>query len=194
MHEPVFDSNIAIVDVLFARIWGVASCCSWSNRKNKPLGLRRTSRVAALTLPNSFSSNHGWMICKISIAIESWCFETEKKPKLRYAMRMLWNVLPCHWIPVWLSVFLGLSWSEGSPLARLARGSDTSLSLTHYINANSPSIHRPVSNDITSVFSVLLCDTAVCFLFAHEIGTNVWPPNLHRATHLMLTLNLTRLQ
>ena len=38
------------------------------------------------------------------------------------------------------------------------------------VNAGNPSILKPVSNDFTSA-SLLLCDTAVCFLRAHEVGT-----------------------
>ena len=38
------------------------------------------------------------------------------------------------------------------------------------VRAGNPSILRPASKDITSA-SVLLCDTAVCFLHVHEIGT-----------------------
>ena len=41
--------------------------------------------------------------------------------------------------------------------------------------------------------SLLLCDTAVCFLNAHETGTNGWSPK-YKASHLMLTLSLSQLQ
>ena len=40
-------------------------------------------------------------------------------------------------------------------------------------------MRNPASSGKRSA-SVLLCDTAVCFLQAHEIGTNVCDPNIHR--------------
>ena len=63
----------------------------------------------------------------------------------------------------------------GSPRAI---GSDTSLTVSHKLNAEIPSICRPSSNEIISS-SVLLCETAVCFFHDHEIGTHVWLPNMH---------------
>ena len=39
-------------------------------------------------------------------------------------------------------------------------------------------MRRPASNEITSA-AVLRCETAVCFLHDHEIGTKVWLPNVH---------------
>ena len=59
----------------------------------------------------------------------------------------------------------------------MAGGSNTSVIASHNVSAGNPSSLKPVSNDITSA-SVLLVDTAVCFLHAHEIGTNVSPPNV----------------
>ena len=46
-------------------------------------------------------------------------------------------------------------------------------------NAAVPSMSNPASSDIMSA-SVLLWDTAVCFLYTHEFGTHVCDPNLHR--------------
>ena len=62
--------------------------------------------------------------------------------------------------------------------SRRATGSDTSMTVLHKLNVRIPSIRRPASNEIISA-SVLLCDTAVCFLYDDEIGTNVELPNKH---------------
>ena len=44
-----------------------------------------------------------------------------------------------------------------------ARGANTSVTMSHKLSAGSPSNLRPASNEIISA-SVLLCDTAACFL------------------------------
>ena len=49
---------------------------------------------------------------------------------------------------------------------------DASSTMCHNVVEGDPSILKPVSHGITFA-SVLLCDTAVCFLHAHEIGTHV---------------------
>ena len=59
-------------------------------------------------------------------------------------------------------VFSSLEWQE-----ILKRQSQNPTMLTQVI----PSILETVSDDITSA-SVLLCDTAVCLLHVHEIGTH----------------------
>ena len=74
-------------------------------------------------------------------------------------------------------IVFGLSGREGSPTARLEKGSNTSITISHNVNAKNPSILRPMSNDITSA-SVLLYDTAVCFLHVHENGYK-WMINKH---------------
>ena len=73
VHEPLFGSNVARVHVLFARLGGFAFRCFRSDRKMVigPSQNLEVSRVAAMTLPNPLSSHHGWMICKISTAIEA---------------------------------------------------------------------------------------------------------------------------
>ena len=47
-----------------------------------------------------------------------------------------------------------------------------SLCPIHRLNAEIPSIRRSAPNEIISA-SVLLCETAVCFLHDHEIDTHV---------------------
>ena len=54
---------------------------------------------------------------------------------------------------------------------------------SHKFNAGMPSMRELAPSEIVSD-SVL----AVCFLQAHEIGTNVCDPNVHRTRHLRLTL------
>ena len=51
LHEPIFDSNIATFDVLFARVRTVAFLTPWNAYKIKPPGQHRNleiSRVAAM--------------------------------------------------------------------------------------------------------------------------------------------------
>ena len=49
---------------------------------------------------------------------------------------------------------------------------------SHNSRAGKPSNLNPVSKEIISD-SVELCETAVCFLHIHLIGTNVWLPKMH---------------
>ena len=51
----------------------------------------------------------------------------------------------------------------------------------HKFIAGVNSVRNPASCDIISA-AMLLWDTAVCFLQAHEIGTNVCDPNIQNTT------------
>ena len=59
-----------------------------------------------------------------------------------------------------------------------ARGSKTSVTVSHKLSAVIPPKHRPASHEINSA-SVLLYATADCFLQVQLIGTNVWLPKMH---------------
>ena len=72
-----------------------------------------------------------------------------------------------------------VSWRIRSPAAIIAAGSNTSLTVFHYVNASNPSIRNPATKHFNSA-CVLLCDTVVCLLHIHEIGTNALLPNMHR--------------
>ena len=85
-------------------------------------------------------------------------------------LNVWWEVI--HGLLCRVGRFWDFNWREGSPLARLAKGSNTSITISHNINASNPSTLKPVSNDITSP-SVLLFDTAACVFHAHGIGTHV---------------------
>ena len=68
---------------------------------------------------------------------------------------------------------LGMSiGAKGRPLPDWPGGSNTSVTVSRNVAASNPSTLKPVSSDITSA-SALLCDTAVCFSHAHEIGTKI---------------------
>ena len=54
-------------------------------------------------------------------------------------------------------------------------GWKTSRIVSHSVIAGIPSIRNAVSRAMTSA-SVLLCETAVCFLQIHEMGTKVLGP------------------
>ena len=56
---------------------------------------------------------------------------------------------------------------------------ETSIAKSQRSGAGNPSIRSPASNEITSD-SVELCETEVCFLHIHLIGTNVWLPKIHK--------------
>ena len=59
-----------------------------------------------------------------------------------------------------------------------AEGTNTSITMSHKLSAEIPSSLRPASDEIVFA-SVLLCDTAVCFLQVQRIGTNGWIPEMH---------------
>ena len=68
---------------------------------------------------------------------------------------------------------------DGSPLAPLAGGANTSINVSHNVNATNPSIHQPVSKVMTTACAVL-CDTAVLFNNAHDVGSRVGSPIVER--------------
>ena len=76
----------------------------------------------------------------------------------------------------WFCVALAVA----ADLLELFIGSDTSLTVSHELNAEIPSIRRPSSNKLISS-SVLPCETAVSFFHDHGIGTQIWLPNMHNA-------------
>ena len=49
---------------------------------------------------------------------------------------------------------------------------------SHQLRASKPFIRNPASREIVSD-SVLLCETADCFLHIQEIGTNAISPKMH---------------
>ena len=57
-------------------------------------------------------------------------------------------------------------------------GCNISMIVSHRFIAGMPSMRNPASSDFLSA-SVLLWETTVCFLHAHEIGTNVCDRNIH---------------
>ena len=83
-------------------------------------------------------------------------------------------------------------WRERSLLARKAGCSDTSITISDNVNARHPSSLKPVSNDVASA-SVLLCDTAVCFSHAHQIGPEC-NQQICSAFDQTLALNLSNIQ
>ena len=52
------------------------------------------------------------------------------------------------------------------------------MTMTHDLRVGIPSIRSPASSEIITA-SVLLCETAVCFLQDHDTGRHMWLPNMH---------------
>ena len=71
--------------------------------------------------------------------------------------------------------FVFLAFGVVQPIARCQRLQHIRFPKSHRVSAGIPSNLRPASDEIIAA-SVLLCDTAVCFLQVQLAGTNVWLP------------------
>ena len=56
---------------------------------------------------------------------------------------------------------------------------NTTVTRSHKFRAETPSMRKPASKDITSD-SVELCESAVCFWHIQLIGTNIRLPKMHK--------------
>ena len=79
----------------------------------EPSPILEVSRVAAITLSQSWLSHHGWINCKMSTAIENRCFENDEKPNLRGGSHGMFDVARSMGCCVVLGVVV-LSGNEGS--------------------------------------------------------------------------------
>ena len=166
-NEPLVKMSANCLEVLTYLFWMSGSKFILSNNQSKfALWVREMCLMDGL---------RPLMIILITASLSS---KTNKDACLleRWAFGGAWSILSVNLLSNMRDVvFLGLVLRTRF----LSVGScSTSVTMSHKLRAGIPSNLGPASHELISA-SVLLCETAVCFLQVQLIGTNVRLPKMH---------------
>ena len=151
--------------------WEVLTCLIWNPR----------SRYIRSNHGGSGDVSHGWPSAfEDHLDHNIVIFECKKRCPLAGDQCVWRNIINKYclitYCPSWEISSFGFG--VACRISLSAGGCNTPVTLSHKLSTGIPSYLKPASNEIISA-SVLLCETAVCFLQVHLIGTNVLLPNMH---------------